>query len=344
MKPDIAIVQPAEASIVVVAKRVDDALLRVREAEQHADQADRRAQTAHEAVRARRLELGRALADARKHFKPSGKNAKAWSDFLAVRRLTLEQAQDAMRYAGFVDDHFPGASENAPDKLPTMREAGLDPRERDSERPSIEVTEADVLALAAKLTPDARGRIQRSLRSLQARENEGDRDSYCTPDDVTAALPDVDLDPCSNPRSSVRAATTFSLEAGQDGLALPWFGMVYVNFPFSDPLPWAEKIAEEHPNLTGIGVMCNADHSPAWWHVLAEMLPLRLDFDERLQFKPPPGVEPSKNDRPQTLLMDESFWAECDQASLLAMGKLWRRVTADEQPTAQAQPALQIVR
>lgn len=326
MKPIPAIV---ENDIARDAAAVDQAIQRVREAEQHAEQADRRAQTAHEAVRARRLELGRALAAARRHFKPSGRNAKAWTDFLAVRRLTLEQAQDAMKYAGFVDD-LTGGSENPPVKLPTREEAGLDARPPlelvpDADPLPAPLTEEQLLEALALLDQDARGRIQRSLRARQARENEGDRDAYCTPDEVTAALPDVDLDPCSNPRSTVRAREGYSLEAGHDGLALPWFGLVYVNFPFSDPLPWAEKIAEERPNLTGVGVMCNADHSPRWWHVLAELLPIRLDFDERLQFTPPPGVEPSKNDRPQTLLMDEAFWAECDQPALLAMGKLWRR-------------------
>ena len=42
-------------------------------------------------------------------------------------------------------------------------------------------------------------------------------------------LPLVDLDPCSNPRSTVRARMTMSLEAGQDGLAAPWVGSVFVN-------------------------------------------------------------------------------------------------------------------
>lgn len=355
MKPIAAIVEPADG-IAKHAAAVDQALVRLREAEQHAEQADRRAQSAHEATRARRLDLGRALIAARKCFPKASRNAKGWTDFLAVRRMTLEQAQDAMKYAGFVDETLAGASADAPANLPTMRKAGLDPRPRENEAPETEVTAAEVFAFAAKLAPEARGQLQRSLRSLQARENEGERDAYCSPDDVTAALPEVDLDPCSNPRSSVRARETYSLEAGQDGLALPWYGMIYVNFPFSDPLPWCEKIAEERPNLTGIGVMCNADHSPAWWHVLTPILTLRLDFNERLQFKAPPGVAPSKNDRPQSLLMDETFWAECDQSALLAMGTLWRQepgqaaakaldaLVAEKSDSAQAQPALHIVR
>ena len=90
--------------------------------------------------------------------------------------------------------------------------------------------------------------------------------------------------------------------------------------------------------------MVNADHSPKWWHVLKQALPLRLDFNERLEFAAPPGVEPSKNDRPQTLLMDATFWLKCDRAALLAMGTLWR-LEPIPVSTAQIDPAaLHIVR
>lgn len=313
MKPIPAIIEPAETDIDLLAKQIVVALNEQRGAERSAERHEGLALAARETAKQRRIDVGRLLSEARIAWPRSGPNARGWSAFLA--RVELDDST-AFRYMQEYKD---------PDGFSQRREkTEPDPSgDRDIKPANVPVAEADVLALCAKLEPEARARIQRSLRSTQARENEGDRDAYCTPLDVTAALPEVDLDPCSNPRSTVRARETYSLEAGQDGLALPWFGVVYVNFPFSDPLPWAEKLAEERPNLTGAGVMCNADHSPKWWHVLKEYLPIRLDFDERLEFKPPPGVEPSKNDRPQTLLMDETFWAECDQEALLAMGTLW---------------------
>lgn len=345
-RPIAAIVESAASHH---AAAVDLALQRVRDAVEHAEQADRRQQQAHEAVRMRRLELGRALAAARKDFPVSGKNAKAWTDFLSVRRLTLEQAQDAIAYAGHVA--LTGGSGNPPAKLPTRAEAGLDsPRvqqperdaepERENEPPAAPrpVLTEDVLALLDQLDQASRGQIMRSLRSRQGRENEGDRDAYCTPPEITAALPEVDLDPCSNARSTVRARKAYILEAGQDGLVLPWSGLMYCNPPYSAPLPWAQKLAAEWVNLTGAGFLVNADHSPKWWHVLKQALPIRLDFDERLEFVPPPGVEPSKNDRPQTLLMDAAFWAACDQAALLKLGTLWRQ-DRTPMPAAQSNPA-----
>jgi hypothetical protein len=67
-------------------------------------------------------------------------------------------------------------------------------------------------------------------------------DAQCTPRDLCDDLGWFDLDPCSNPRSAVRARQHYSLEAGQDGLALPWVGSVYVNGPYSNPLPWCERL------------------------------------------------------------------------------------------------------
>src|SRR5271165_2082418 len=64
-------------------------------------------------------------------------------------------------------------------------------------------------------------------------------DSYCTPRKITDRLPARDLDPCSNPRSTVRAKRAYSLERKLDGLKLSWPGEVFVNWPYSDPLPWA---------------------------------------------------------------------------------------------------------
>lgn len=321
MKPIPAIVEPADGGIAQCAAAVDLALRGYREAGRHVDDADRRANTARQVLAQMRLELGRALITARKHWPVSGPRAKGWGDFLKVRALDQDVALDAMKYAGYVDEKFPGIQ---PGNLP-----GRD-ADRDT-KPSN--PEADIAERIAKLDPDARGRIMRSLRSSVASERVGDRDSYCTPPAITQLLPEVDLDPCSNPRSTVRAKQTYSLEANQDGLVLPWFGLVYANVPFSDPLPWSLKFAAERSRIVGAGFMVNADHSPRWWRVLngqdpegpTKPLILRLDFDERIEFVAPPGVTPSKNDRPQTLLMDDAFWAACSQVELLKLGTLWRQ-------------------
>lgn len=183
----------------------------------------------------------------------------------------------------------------------------------------------DFPQLAGKDDEDDGDRDTKPANDDEPDKPKANRDAWCTPEWLAALLPLVDLDPCSNPRSTIRAHRTYSLEAGQDGLLLPWDGLVYVNGPYSKLLPWAKKLAGEG-GVTGAGFLVNADHSPGWWHVLKGRLRLRLDFDERLEFDPPPGVDPSKNDRPQTLLMDDPFWAACKQVELMKLGTLWRQI------------------
>jgi hypothetical protein len=334
MKAIPAIVEAAQIDLDLAAEQCIVKLADVRDADTAAARFEQKGAAARETAALRRLEVGQILVRVRATIPAtSGPKAKAWSEFLARIKLDDSTAHRWMDMAKTGKVH--GKPASSPQGSSHVRGTG--------EAPSVTAA----MAIIDQLAPSERATIQRSIRSSLASENVGDRDAYCTPDDVTAALPDVDLDPCSNLNSSVRAGTTYSIEAGQDGLALPWFGLVYVNFPFSDPLPWAEKLVEELPNVTGAGVMCNADHSPAWWHVLTKHLTIRLDFNERLQFKPPPGVEPSKNDRPQSLLMDAAFWAECDQPALLAIGTLWFQTGAlfDVRLDAQPSPsALHLVR
>lgn len=146
-----------------------------------------------------------------------------------------------------------------------------------------------------------------------------DRDSWCTPAWLTAVLPPVDLDPCSNARSTVQAARTYDLARGEDGLALPWVGSVFVNPPYGNPLPWAIRAAQHDGP---IGVLVNADPSTRWWARLTDGLDTALLFTRRIQFAPPPGVAASTNSKPQALVMNAAFLALCSDA-LLAFGARW---------------------
>ena len=48
----------------------------------------------------------------------------------------------------------------------------------------------------------------------------------------------IDLDPCSNPESIVKAELALSLENGDNGLTQPWEGRVYVNPPYGREISW----------------------------------------------------------------------------------------------------------
>ena len=62
---------------------------------------------------------------------------------------------------------------------------------------------------------------------------------------VTGVLGSIDLDPCWNAQSPVKATTTYNEE--QDGLAHDWHGRVYLNPPYGRPIDtWIEKLVAEH--------------------------------------------------------------------------------------------------
>jgi hypothetical protein len=118
-------------------------------------------------------------------------------------------------------------------------------------------------------------------------------DSYCTPRWLTGLLPLVDVDPCGNPRSTVRARRAYSLETRLDGLQLPWQGTVFLNWPYSAPGPWATKLAEELTagRCTEAIVLCKLDTSTAWWRTLTSHgQPELWMFDKRLLFDEPPAL------------------------------------------------------
>jgi hypothetical protein len=104
MKPEIAIVDMA---LQRAARAIDRAI-----ADLH---------VAETSVRERRLALGRALIEARKFFPATGRNSGGWSRFVADRKLNMDVALDAMKYAGWVDEHHIQG-----DPLPTRTQAGLD--------------------------------------------------------------------------------------------------------------------------------------------------------------------------------------------------------------------------
>lgn len=58
----------------------------------------------------------------------------------------------------------------------------------------------------------------------------------------------IDLDPCSNAASAVRALVDYRLDRGQDGLALPWrASLTYVNPPYGREVNrWVCKAVAEY--------------------------------------------------------------------------------------------------
>lgn len=111
-------------------------------------------------------------------------------------------------------------------------------------------------------------------------------DAACTPLWLCELLPVVDFDPCSNPRSQIRARWSWSLEKGIDGLKMPWRGSGYQNFPYSDPMPWCVKSITEMQigRCTELITLCKLDPSTEWWKVLTEFDPATIRLEPRSRF------------------------------------------------------------
>lgn len=237
MKAIVTLVQVAEdIDIANHAAAVDRALQVIAEAQRHLEGAEARAQTARDALARARLDLGRVLAAARPCWPARGPNAKGWTAFLAARGITLEAAEEAIRYAGHVADKFGG---DVPDKLPTRREAGLDHRplaaERDDDHgqygpkvdprpdpdrataaPFHQLTAAEIVQALARLPPEERKRVL-GKANVHGASGERKRGAYCTPKKYADAVGPWDLDPFTNPRSHIVAAERCMLEDGGDG-------------------------------------------------------------------------------------------------------------------------------
>lgn len=156
------------------------------------------------------------------------------------------------------------------------------------------------------------------------------RDCWCTPKWLTELLPPVQLDPCSNPFSSVRARRHIQLEpiapyepyVGQtimtrmmdfgwkveqgDGLAASWKGKtVFVNPPYSNIMPWARKADEAKAFI----FLVNNVTTTKWYHELIRNGgSYKFEFAKRLKFEPPPRIKPSSNSRDQVLVCNREGW------------------------------------
>jgi len=324
VKAVVTLVQIAEdGDIAKHAAAIDQAMGVVAEAQRHLEGAESRAQTARDALARARLELGRALAAARKCWPGRGPRAKGWSDFLAVRRITLDAAQEAMRYAGFIESEFGG---DVPDKLPTRREAGEDhrplagddgqtgpklvppPRAPDAEPPPFRaLTADDIVQALGRLPPEERKRVLREGKAnVAGGSGEKERGTWCTPKALAIAVGPWDLDPFSNPRSHILAAKRCMLENSGDGFGDGSGPGSYrvanrdAEYADASTRVWIQPPYEivddvvDHYKHTRFCALLRWSPDVKWFarlwpHVTVVAFPL----GERTAFEPPPGVESS---------------------------------------------------
>ncbi len=128
------------------------------------------------------------------------------------------------------------------------------------------------------------------------------RDGACTPGWLTDLIGPVGVDPCSNERSTVRAAMTHRGGPGDDGLE--WASNYtadarsFVNPPYSrgQVARWVE--AYRH---TDFCFLLRWDPSTRWFRSLMPYARGVWFPHRRIDFTPPPGVKFSSNPFPHAL-------------------------------------------
>jgi hypothetical protein len=123
----------------------------------------------------------------------------------------------------------------------------------------------------------------------------------------------IDLDPASNATAQHWiGATTYYDGALWSGLALPWYGRVWLNPPFSDTPEWVARWLTDR-NMTEGMLLVNSAPGYAWWESLWRAVPVVL-LRERLRFVAPDGAVGGQAKKGQTIAYrgpNAGRFAEC---------------------------------
>lgn len=128
-------------------------------------------------------------------------------------------------------------------------------------------------------------------------------DEWYTPQSVFERLGlTFDLDVCApiGGARNVPAVKSYSIE--DDGLVQPWFGIVWMNPPYSNPTPWIERWLE-HGNGLALVPMSKSKWTRRLWEsdATVALLETNLKFDR-------------PNDKPGQIFMQCWLWALGDTA------------------------------
>ncbi|MDQ3299962.1 MAG: phage N-6-adenine-methyltransferase, partial [Myxococcota bacterium] len=71
-----------------------------------------------------------------------------------------------------------------------------------------------------------------------------------------------------------------------DGLTEPWCGSVFVNPPYSNPLPWAKRLAGHDADAPWVALV-KCDPTTKWWRTLIAHASSWAPFRHRIAFERP---------------------------------------------------------
>ncbi len=114
---------------------------------------------------------------------------------------------------------------------------------------------------------------QVTLPGCEAQRGDVSSDACFTPLDiiwgVTAALGEIKTDPCWHEDSNVPdGEVRYDGRDRGDGLAEPWAGSLWMNPPYSDPLPWAIRFKEHARHGSRCIALVKLDPTTEAWRML----------------------------------------------------------------------------
>lgn len=142
-------------------------------------------------------------------------------------------------------------------------------------------------------------------------------DDWCTPEWLTSALGLFGTDPASNNRSTVRATITYCADRGDDGLKGEWQGRVFLNPPYSKPLPWCNRLAAYENAWVAL---VKLDTTTKWWKALMSASPSWAPFRNRIKFVGPKGEQAGAN------FVSALVWKGGDPQHVAIIDALWPAV------------------
>lgn len=119
-------------------------------------------------------------------------------------------------------------------------------------------------------------------RGMGSHQNvRGITDTWLTPREIVDAFGPFDMDPCAapNPRPWPTAARHITLP--ENGLAVPWDGLIWLNPPYSEAGIWLERLAEHGQ---GIALVFARTETKAWQDVVFPRARSILFLRRRVRF------------------------------------------------------------
>jgi len=164
------------------------------------------------------------------------------------------------------------------------------------EQGEIAVSQA---AQIARMEPEAQaaivGKVINDGAKPHVAKNSGDNEWYTPAEYIEAAravMGAIDLDPASTEtaNSVVQSATYYTAE--QDGLCQPWYGRVWMNPPYAQPMigQFCERLAASLPNIEQAIVLVNNATETRWFGTLASLASAICFPSGRVKFWAPDKV------------------------------------------------------